>query len=289
MDIRNNLLRDISKRYVLKLSDVVDMHEAESIISILIEHLFGYNRIYLSMNSDIRLSESEILRFQAAFKQLKQNKPVQYITGTARFMDFDFIVNPNVLIPRQETEELVDLIKKNEKTIGPKVLDIGTGSGCIAISLFHYLNEPHIHALDIDEGALKVAKLNAEKNETEIVFHQIDILNYKGDLSENVFDVIVSNPPYVTSSDKQYMKANVLDYEPPKALFVNDYNPLVFYGAILDFSEKNLKDGGRIYFEINESFADEIKILMTGYGYENVLIHHDLNGKTRMISARKTG
>ena len=287
MEIRNNLLRELKDHYINMLTEQYGEIEAKSLVSILIEDFFGYNQIDLSLNPDIRLSESEILKLHKGFKQLKDNKPVQYITGYSDFMDFRFRVTPNVLIPRQETEELVDLIKKKEDLSEMRVLDIGTGSGCIAISLFHYLKNPVIHAIDVDTNVLDVATENAASLNSEIVFHRVDILKTKEPITDGQFDIIVSNPPYVTESDKQQMQNNVLDYEPSLALFVTDDDPLRFYTAILRFAENNLKGNGRVYFEINESLGDDMIELLKDSGYLNVDLHMDLHKKPRFISAVK--
>ena len=288
MDIRNNLLRELREHYIVSLTDQYELNEAKSIISILIEDLFGYNNTDLTLNPGIRLSESEILKLHSSFKMLKNNSPVQYITGCADFMDFKFKVSPDVLIPRQETEELVDLIRKNENLPGMHVLDIGTGSGCIAISLFRYLDHPIVHAIDIDTNALEIASENAVSNEAEVIFKEMDILSTRKLQTDLTFDIIVSNPPYVTESDKQKMKRNVLDYEPRLALFVPDNDPLRFYRAIIEFAYKSLIPEGRVYFEINEAQGDEMKTLMANFGYRNIDLHLDLNKKSRFISAVKS-
>lgn len=287
MEIRNNLLRELKEKYIRILTDQYGKNEADSLISILIEELFGYNNIDVSLNPELRLSESEILRIHQAFKKLKGNKPVQYITGYSDFMDLKLKVSPDVLIPRQETEELVDFIRKNEQLSGMRVLDIGTGSGCIAIGLFKYLENPIVHAIDIDKNALEIARENAINMEAEIVFKEWDILSNVASVSDYPFDIIVSNPPYVTESEKQKMKKNVLDYEPSLALFVPDNEPLKFYRAIFEFTKNNLKGNGRIYLEINESFGNEMKDLMANYGYRNINLYQDLHKKTRFISAVK--
>lgn len=289
MDIRNNLLSYLKKKYLKDLSAYYDKREAEQLLTILIEHFFGVSRNQLIMDPDIRLSESEILKIHMSVKELKKFKPVQYITGMVEFHDLVFKVSPDVLIPRPETEELVQIIAEREKGIGLVVLEIGTGSGCIPISLKSLLKNAIVHATDISASAISIAKENAKDNNLEVEFHNHDILH-----NDNIvdiiggpisFDVIVSNPPYVTNDDKSKMHSNVIDYEPDNALFVPDNDPLLYYNAILKFTEKSLKKGGRIYFEINESLGSEMLVLVGKYGYSNVELLKDIRGKDRFIVA----
>lgn len=289
MDIRNNLLSYLKKKYLKDLSAYYDKREAEQLLTILIEHFFGVSRNQLIMDPDIRLSESEILKIHMSVKELKKFKPVQYITGMVEFHDLVFKVSPDVLIPRPETEELVQIIAEREKGIGLVVLEIGTGSGCIPISLKSLLKNAIVHATDISASAISIAKENAKDNNLEVEFHNHDILH-----NDNIvdiiggpisFDVIVSNPPYVTNDDKSKMHSNVIDYEPDNALFVPDNDHLLYYNAILKFTEKSLKKGGRIYFEINESLGSEMLVLVGKYGYSNVELLKDIRGKDRFIVA----
>ena len=293
MNIRNNLLVDIKKNYLQDLNKFYDRREAEQLLTILIEYFFEIKRNELILNPDSRISESEILKLQMAVNELKHYKPVQYITGIVEFQDLKIEVTPEVLIPRPETEELVQFILQSEKTSGLKVLDIGTGSGCIAISLKKLLKNPNVNATDISESAIIMAHKNAISNNQDIVFHVHDILSEEESISDKngdriLFDIIVSNPPYVTQEDKKKMHYNVIDYEPHNALFVPEDNPLLYYEAILEFSILNLNSGGRIYFEINENLGSQVITLFEGNGFLNIELKKDLSGKDRFIIGVKT-
>jgi len=284
---KNNLLFDLKKIYLGELKPLFGENEALQMLNILIEHFFSLTRSQQALNINYRLNESEMLSLHNAVKELKKNRPVQYITGETEFYGLRFLVNSLVLIPRQETEELVDLIVKNEKSEGLKVLDIGTGSGCIAISIAKTLYNPKVSALDISVSALAVAQNNAEINTVEVNFIEEDILNISQN-TETQFDIIVSNPPYVKMSEKELMQPNVLEYEPHLALFVEDDNPLKFYKAIVNYASENLKIRGRLYFEINEALGKDVSELTKAADFENVEIHLDINGKERMLSASKS-
>ena len=277
----------MKKIYLGELKPLFGENEALQMLNILIEHFFSLTRSQQALNINYRLNESEMLSLHNAVKELKKNRPVQYITGETEFYGLRFLVNSLVLIPRQETEELVDLIVKNEKSEGLKVLDIGTGSGCIAISIAKTLYNPKVSALDISVSALAVAQNNAEINTVEVNFIEEDILNISQN-TETQFDIIVSNPPYVKMSEKELMQPNVLEYEPHLALFVEDDNPLKFYKAIVNYASENLKIKGRLYFEINEALGKDVSELTKAADFENVEIHLDINGKERMLSASKS-
>ncbi len=291
MEIRNNLLRDLKKYYLTELTEYYDKREGETLLTILIDYYFNVSRNELILNPGIRLSESEILKLHMAVKDLKLMRPVQYIIGEVDFSDLKLKVNSSVLIPRQETEELVNLIINSEKESGLTIIDIGTGSGCISISLAKGLNNPNVFATDISTEAISIASENAISSNVHVNFIEDDILNTK--LNESGFEglstinVIVSNPPYVTELEKIKMHANVLDYEPYTALFVPDDNPLIFYKSICKFASTNLSSGGRIYFEINESLADAMIGLLEEYAYCDILVHKDIHGRNRMVSAVK--
>ncbi len=284
---KNNRLFDLKKIYLEELKPLFGENEALQMLNILIEHFFSLSRIQQALVPNHRLTESEMLSLHNAVKELKKNKPVQYITGETEFYGLRFFVNPSVLIPRQETEELVDLIINKEKQDGLKVLDIGSGSGCIAVSLAKNLGQPEVIAFDISAPALAVAKKNAQINKVKVNFIEEDILSPL-QITENQFDIIVSNPPYVCLSEKKLMQPNVIDFEPHLALFVEDTNPLEFYKAILDYALKNLKIGGRLYFEINEALGKDVSKLLEERNFEDVNIHADINGKDRMLSALKS-
>lgn len=284
---RSNKLIELKYLYLESLIPIYEKDEALQILNILISHYFGLSRVDQALDPDLKLSESEMLSLHFAVKQLKKNVPLQYITGEAEFLGFKLKINNNVLIPRPETEELVSLIIEKENGKKISLIDIGTGSGCIAIALSKKLLDSNVYAMEISKEALEVAKFNANKNNVNIQFIEDEVLNPKY-IFENKLDLIVSNPPYVRNVEKQQMKSNVLDYEPHQALFVNDKLPLKFYKAILEYSKVNLKAGGSLYFEINEAFGEELIKLVSNYSFENVELYKDINGKDRMLSAVKS-
>lgn len=271
------------------LSPLYDSREMKAIIALLFEEVCGLSRLDMLMNPNIVLSEekSEILSCYA--EMLAEGVPVQQVLGYEYFLGRRFEVNPDVLIPRPETAELVDWIV-SEAPIGVNVLDVGTGSGCIAISLAALINNSRVFAYDLSTKALKTAILNAERlNISNVTFVHKDILESQNERFEhpNVdnFDIIVSNPPYIMHKEKSEMSANVLDYEPHLALFVPDSDPLLFYRAIGNYGLKNLRHGGRLYFEINAALGRETCQLLESFGYRDIILRKDLNGLDRMISA----
>lgn len=288
MKIQNNILVNLKQYYLNELINYYDKNEAEQLLTILIENFFGVSRIQLKMEPEIRLSESEILKLHMAVKELKNYKPVQYIVGVVEFHDLKFKVNPDVLIPRPETEELVQIITNIEKNNALTILDVGTGSGCIAISLAKLINKATVHASDISKSAISIAQNNASRNNLEVQFHHHDILNANQAICDKrgnpiKFDIIVSNPPYVTLSDKKQMQPNVINNEPHNALFVSDEMPLIYYDAILRFAKKQLSPNGRIYFEINESLGKEMFTLLKDNNFTNIELNKDLSDKDRFV------
>jgi release factor glutamine methyltransferase len=260
--------------------------EIESFFNLLSEDILNLKRIAISQNLYAVVSGKKYERFQKAIAKLKNYEPIQYILGNTEFYGIIFEVNPSVLIPRPETEELVSWIIDNCKDSQDiSVLDIGTGSGCIAISLAKNLKHAKVYALDVSEDALKLAKLNADKNEVDIEFIEADILDC--DLGNIKFDVIVSNPPYVRELEKEAMSANVLNHEPPLALFVKDDDALLFYRKIAEISENILKPNGQLYLEINESLGEPTKELLANNSFNNIELKMDIFEKDRMIKAIK--
>jgi release factor glutamine methyltransferase len=244
----------------------------------------------MALEPDMRLSESEMLTFHFAVKDLLKNKPIQYIIGETEFCDLKFKVNENVLIPRPETSEMIYKIVNRQRTTDNRqlsILDIGTGSGCIAISLAKQIPNSKVYALDISEKALEVAKENAINNDAEVTFIHDDILSLKNKI-ETKFDIIVSNPPYVRELEKAEMRDNVLNWEPHNALFVSDNDPLIFYRNILEFAKSHLKENGEIWFEINEYLGKEMTDLCKGYGFSDIEIFKDFRGKERIVKVNKT-
>ena len=293
MKTSSNLVRDCRRYYASELEKIYDSNEANALVMILLQHYFGINRVKMALEPELRLSESEMLTLHFAVKELLKNKPVQYIIGETEFCGMRFFVDENVLIPRPETEEMVQMIVARTgcdvETDGrPSILDIGTGSCCIAISLAKLLKDSIVTAVDISEKALEVAKKNAAANNVNVRFVLDDILNPKNqELIDNQYDIIVSNPPYVCESEKSEMRANVLDFEPSTALFVSDNDPLIFYRKILEFAQKTLKPNGEVWFEINERFGKEMKDLCLEKGFKNVEIIKDFRDKERIAIAKR--
>lgn len=231
------------------------------------------------------LSNTEKQKIIHIVERLQNNEPIQYVLGKTEFYGLDFKVNPSVLIPRPETEELVEWVLLETKQINPHLLDIGTGSGCIAIALAKHLHYGTIDAWDISEKALEVAIENATLNNVSIKFSVVNVLK-PVDLDKR-FDIIVSNPPYITVSEKSFMKKNVLDFEPHEALFVTDEESLIFYNKISDIALKMLNSNGHLYFEINQTKGTDVMELLKRKGFENVELRNDISGNSRMIKAMK--
>ncbi len=282
-----------AKIYIRReLSDFYSENEISAFIRIIFEDVFHLSSVELILKEKEKFPQKSNRLLHDIINRLKTYEPLQYIIGFTEFCGLNFKVTPDVLIPRQETEELVELIlSENKSGKFSKILDIGTGSACIAISLAANLPPASVFASDISERALNIARSNASDNNVEISFIKEDILNFigkEGFASERrlTFDVIVSNPPYIRLSEKQYMSRNVLDFEPKSALFVKNDNPLIFYSAIIKYALKYLSENGKLYFEINEFFGNEIKALLVSAGFSEVRIIKDINGKDRIIAGR---
>ena len=284
MFVTKNTISAIKNYFFNELTPVFHKTEVESFFYLLSEQFLGFSKseILLSMNKSI--SESEMLLFHYAIKDLKLEKPVQYITGNQYFYENEFLVNEHTLIPRPETEELVDLIIKENKDFEGVILDIGTGTGVIAISLDLKLTNSKVTAFDVSNEALKQAEKNKIVLNSKVVFLYQDILNsdYKGDK----FDIIVSNPPYVKMEEKELMNSNVLDYEPHLALFVENNNALIFYIKIIEFALEYLNPKGKLYFEINEQYGKEIAELLQN-NFQDIGIVKDIYGKDRIVKATR--
>lgn len=284
MKIRDNTIRSAANYFSKELSNLYAEPELQQLLHLTFLHYFGCSKIDFITNDKKLLSESELLKIIYTIKGLKKNKPLAYILGEWEFYGISLKVNEHTLIPRPETEELVQLIiNENNHQKAIKILDIGTGSGCIALALKKHLPKATVSAWDISEEALKIATENAVKNNLAISFNQIDILKYTTTSSSEKYDVIVSNPPYISENEKSLMQENVLNYEPHLALFVENNNPLLFYNAIADFALKHLTTTGKLYFEINEKYGKEVKELIFAKGFCNSEIVEDINGKERMI------
>ena len=288
MKVPSNLVKDIRNYYCEQLCSIYDRDEANAMILILFEHYFNISRVKMALEPELRLSESEMLTFHFAVKDLLKNKPIQYIIGETEFCDLKFKVNESTLIPRPETSELVTKIVNGQQTTDNRqisILDIGSGSGCIAISLAKHIPYSKVYALDISEKALEIAKENAISNNTDVTFIHDDILSLKNNI-ETKFDIIVSNPPYVRELEKAEMRDNVLNWEPHTALFVSDNDPLIFYRTILEFAKTHLNENGEVWFEINEYLGKEMTELCKAMEFSDVEIHKDFRGKERVILAR---
>lgn len=286
MRIASNKLKDIIDFAYQELDLLYEKGEIRSMIYSLIEHFteFDLTKI-LTYKDELKVSESELLKINFAIKDLKKEKPLQQIIGYTDFLDVRIDVNEHVLIPRVETEEIVQrVINENKGRKNLKIADICCGSGCIAIALKKAFPDANIYAYDISEEALKKSKENAEKNKEKINFFKENILESKEKNQE--FDIMVSNPPYVRESEKAFMRNNVLLYEPALALFVSDKEPLIFYEHLLKFSNQNLAKNGKIYMEINENLAKETELLFKNFNYQTS-VFKDLRGKDRLLLAKK--
>ena len=261
-----------------ELASIFQDREVVSWAYLSIEHLLGYSRsdciIHVNRSIDAKISD----KLNQIIFDLKTKKPLQYILGETEFYGFKLKVNKNTLIPRPETEEIVDWALKESFE---SALDIGTGSGCIAIALAKYSNA-NISAIDISEDALKTAEENASLNNVKVAFSQKDIFKIK---TLDKVDLIISNPPYVLNSDKEKMDENVLAYEPHLALFVSNENPFVFYKKIADLATKSLSNKGKLFFEINEQFANELITILIQRGFVDIELKKDINDRDRMIKA----
>jgi release factor glutamine methyltransferase len=271
--------------FIQELTPLNDVGEAESFFYLILEAKHQLQRVDLALQPDLAFSESELKIWSSILEQLKKEIPIQYILGVTHFYGLEFEVNSAVLIPRPETEELVDWIVQKLKIKNQiskiKILDIGTGSGCIAITLAKNLPNAQVFALDVSEQALATAKTNAEKNQVQLSFIHQSILETE-DLGQQ-FDVIVSNPPYVRELEKLEIKKNVLENEPHLALFVEDNDALIFYRKIAQLAQKNLNSEGQLYFEINQYLGQEMLDLLRKMGFKNCELRKDIYGNDRMI------
>lgn len=279
-------LKELKNIMLDKLEGLYDPAESRQLVEWLLSSVTGMSRHELTINNDLMLEEEQVEKLLQGVKQLQEFKPVQYITGTAWFHGMEFQVSPHVLIPRPETEELVKWVVDDYSSVsGLKVLDIGTGSGCIVISLGKILNLPELTAIDISAGVLAVAAANALYHHVEVNFVEIDIFDRISLKDLAGYDIIICNPPYVREQEKRYMKPNVVDHEPHQALFVSDDDPLVYYRAIVHLAEQKLNKTGFVYVEINENLGIETMQLFKNHGFKKIILRKDLQGKDRMLRA----
>jgi release factor glutamine methyltransferase len=287
-------LKDLANKFITSLNAIYDEDEAQTIYLIALEHVLKYRRAdYLQKKNEV-ISTEKLNKLEAILTTLQAGKPIQYIIGETIFYGLPFKVNPSVLIPRPETEELVEWIisASNSLLQTPNsqpltILDIGTGSGCIAISLKKNLPNTKVSAIDIAKDSLVTAKQNAILNEVEVEFIEQDILQTPNSKIPTQYSIIVSNPPYVTENEKSSIHENVISNEPHRALFVSNDNPLIFYDAIADFALNNLMPNGLLFFEINEYLGKQTVELLNHKGFINIKLRKDMQGKDRMICCRK--
>lgn len=288
------LLKLLRTHFYTALKDDYPETEIQSFFNILADYYLGMKRIDVSLNLDMQISIKKVEDFKTAIEALKNQVPIQHIVETTEFYGLPFKVSQDTLIPRPETEELVEWIidVANHKSNPIKVLDVGTGTGCIAIALAKHLPNATVYAVDISKKALTVAKTNAELNKTEVLFKAIDILNWKSemeylDFKHLQFDIVVSNPPYVRQLERAQMSANVLQYEPDLALYVEDDNPLLFYKSIVDFAKIYMKNTGHLFFEINQYLGEEMVALLQHSDFSKIELKKDIFGNDRMVSGVK--
>lgn len=281
-------IKDVFNSYRLGLNKVYDANEQEAITLLVINEICGLSKAKIKAFPELEITQEQAERLNNILEELKTGRPVQYILGKTEFYGLPFNVNPSVLIPRPETEELVEWVlgsvSSGQLAVG-SILDIGTGSGCIAISLKKNLPAFKVSAIDISAGALHTAASNAKLNGVDIEFVEADILNLKSEIEIPNSEIIISNPPYVTLHDKTQMHTNVTDFEPHSALFVPENDPLIFYKAIADYAVAHLTHNGLLFFEINESYGKETVELLTDKGFKNIELRKDMSGRDRMICA----
>lgn len=276
-------MQDTIRNIRNSLSGFYPDSEISGLVRLLLEHVTKSSMPTILSDKNTKISTEDTLKIEKIVERLQRFEPIQYILGETEFYGLPFTVNSDVLIPRPETEELVELILNENKREQLQVLDIGTGSGCIAISLQKYLKNALVYGWDISEKALSIATLNGINNSVDITFEKVDILSTYP--SSKHFDIIVSNPPYVLDSEKSEMHTNVLDYEPHTALFVPDDNALLFYNKIADIATQLLTNRGRLYFEINRSKGLKTIIMLENKGFSNISLKKDISGNDRIIRA----
>ncbi len=277
-------MQDIIQKFRTSLSRIYPEPEISALMRLAIEHVTGLSIPLLLSDKNKKITPAQELKIEEIINRLQYFEPIQYIIGETEFYGLRFTVNENVLIPRPETEELVELVIVENKNAGLRILDIGTGSGAIAIALAKYMNNADVSSWDISFKALDVAVLNSKINSVDITFKRVDVLN---DYPTNhTFDIIVSNPPYVLDSEKEQMSPNVLDFEPHSALFVPDEDALVFYERIADIARKILnQENGKLYFEINRQKGHEIISMLENKGFSNIGLVKDISGNDRIVKA----
>jgi release factor glutamine methyltransferase len=288
MTVKIQTIKDIRLFLAGELKGVYSEHEINAMTIMIIKTLFRISKLHALAFPESPVTKKQVSEVTRICTELKTGKPIQYIIGETGFYNCTFRVNSETLIPRPETEELVDLIIKENKDFRGSILDAGTGSGCIAIALAINLPEAVVSGFDISAGALEIAKENARLNKTKVIFFKADIFDMEFNKFSNT-DILVSNPPYIRDSEKKYMDRNILNFEPQSALFVPDSDPLKYYRALIEMAEKILVPDGKIYFEINEALGKEIANLLSVPGYSQINVLKDINGRDRIIKGVKNG
>jgi len=281
-------IRHIVAEIHQQLAGLYPVTEAESFIRIFFRHYLNLSPAQIHLSMDNELPDAIGQQIRTAIDELKKYRPIQYILGETEFYGLSFVVTPDVLIPRPETEELVDWIghEYNRDAI-LSIIDVGTGSGCIAVTLAANFPNANVWAVDISDAALAVAQQNALNNNVAVKFFREDVLkDTLMGFEPGSLDIVASNPPYVTPSEKRKMQPNVLEYEPHTALFTPGDDPLIFYKRIAEFGVNTLKKKGKIFFETNEAFSEEVADILKQYGYSDIVSRKDINGKWRMVSAQ---
>jgi release factor glutamine methyltransferase len=286
MAVKLQTIKDIRNYLASELEGLYTRDETRSIADIILPYVYGVSKIKILSEYNAPVSKETEERIAAICRELKTGKPVQYITGESLFYHCIIKVNPGVLIPRPETEELVDHVVRENKGFHGNIVEVGTGSGCIAIAVALNLPGANVTAVDISQEALQTAAENARLNNATVSFRQYDILDGKPAFPVKA-DLIISNPPYIRVSEKLQMNRNVLDFEPHNALFVPDSDPLVFYRAIFNMAVYSLSPGGSVYFEINEAMGEQIRQMAESYGYIDISVISDINRKDRIMKGRK--
>jgi release factor glutamine methyltransferase len=285
-------LKELAEKFKETLTSLYEADEIQAIFFLSIAHYLKINRQAYLLHKELEIEPTNLQQLTKVLAELKTSRPIQYILGETFFYGLPFKVNESVLIPRPETEELVDWVIEKVKSANQQainILDVGTGSGCIAISLKKNLPQATVHAIDISKSALTIAQQNALLNEADVSFFERDMLQMPSAKQETPYSIIISNPPYITQTEKEQMHENVLANEPHLALFVSNEQPLIFYEAIADCALVNLVNGGLLFFEINEYLGEETVKLLSDKGFIHIVLRKDMQGKDRMICCTKTG
>ena len=286
MSVNIQTIKDIRHFLSRELADFYPETEIGAFANIIIRTLTKKPGLHIHALPESPLTQKQAARVLSICRELKSGKPLQYVLGETSFYNCTIKLSAETLIPRPETEELVDLIVKENRGFRGTILDIGTGSGCIAIALAINLPGTTVTGIDISEGAIAMAKENSTLNNATVAFFRADIMNFDANQVTKT-NIIVSNPPYVRDSEKKHMASNVLDFEPNNALFVPDSDPFRYFTAILEIAGKILIPGGKVYFEINEAFGKEMSLLIEEYGYRSIEVIRDLNGRERIIKGTR--